>query len=98
MIHLDQELAKVKGTILFSTMDMANGFRTMKVDPADQYKAGFLLRQPSVYMEPLPIQIFKLTSRVQHLPPQSHVACGNLIYVDDILMRNRTFEEHLAEI
>lgn len=41
MIQLDQELAKVKDTRFFSTTDVANGFWTMKSDPADQYKLLF---------------------------------------------------------
>ncbi|KAJ8353474.1 hypothetical protein SKAU_G00210410 [Synaphobranchus kaupii] len=41
MIHLDQELAKVTNAKFFSTVDVANGFWTMKVDPVDQYKLAF---------------------------------------------------------
>lgn len=41
MIHLDQELAKVKGAHFFSTVGMANRFWTIRVDPADQYKLAF---------------------------------------------------------
>ncbi|KAJ8369526.1 hypothetical protein SKAU_G00095540 [Synaphobranchus kaupii] len=41
MIHLEQELAKVTNAKLFSTVDVANGFWTMKVDPVDQYKLAF---------------------------------------------------------
>ncbi|KAF0022466.1 hypothetical protein F2P81_025279 [Scophthalmus maximus] len=41
MIHLDQELAKVNGACFFSTVDVANGFWTMRVDPSDQYKLAF---------------------------------------------------------
>lgn len=41
MIHLDQELTKVTTAKYFSTVNVANGFWTMKVDPADQYKLAF---------------------------------------------------------
>ncbi|KAJ8333565.1 hypothetical protein SKAU_G00415730 [Synaphobranchus kaupii] len=36
-----QELAKVTNTQYFSTVNVSNGFWTMKVDPADQYKLAF---------------------------------------------------------
>eukprot|EP00064_Thunnus_orientalis_P019687 superscaffoldBa00005035_g19813 len=41
MIHLAQELDKVKGAHFFSTVNMANGFWTMKVNSADEYKLAF---------------------------------------------------------
>lgn len=41
MIHLDQELAKVKGACFFSTVDVASGFWTMRVGAANQYKLAF---------------------------------------------------------
>lgn len=41
IIHLDQELAKVKEACFFSFMDMSNGFWTIKVDLVDQYKLAF---------------------------------------------------------
>lgn len=41
MIYLDKELAKVKGAHFFSTVDIANGFWAMRVDPADKYKLAF---------------------------------------------------------
>ncbi len=101
MIHLDQELAKVKGACFFSTVDVANGFWTMKVDPADQYKLAFSFgsrqytwnRCPFGYSNsPAEFNIFL------HKAMSDAATRGNLIYVDDILMRSRTFEEHLVEI
>lgn len=44
MIHLDQELAKVKGAPFLLTVDIANGFWTMRVEPVDQYKLDFSFR------------------------------------------------------
>ncbi len=100
MIHLDQELAKVKGAHFFSAVDVANGFWTMK-DPASQYKLAFSFgnrqytwnRCPCGYTNsPAEFSIFL------HKAMSDSAAHGNLIYVDDILMRSHTFEEHLAEI
>ena len=41
MIHLDQELSKVRDAQFFSTADVCSGFWTLKVDPVDQYKLAF---------------------------------------------------------
>lgn len=101
MIHLDQELPKVKGARFFSTVDIANGFWTMRVDPADQYKLAFSFgnrqytwnRCPFGYSNsPAEFNIFL------HKAMSDAAARGNLIYVDDILMRSCTFEAHLEEI
>uniref|UniRef100_A0A1A8CCG2 Gypsy retrotransposon integrase-like protein 1 n=1 Tax=Nothobranchius kadleci TaxID=1051664 RepID=A0A1A8CCG2_NOTKA len=101
MIHLDQELARVRDARFFSTVDVANGFWTMKVEPADQYKLAFSFgnrqytwnRCPFGYSNsPAEFNIFL------HKAMSDAASRGNLIYVDDILMRSRTFEEHLAEL
>lgn len=101
MIYLDQELAKVTSAKYFSTVDVSNGFWTMKVDPADQYKVAFsfgnrqftLNRCPFCYSNsPAEFNIFL------HKAMSDAAACGNLIYVDDVLMRSQNLESHLAEI
>ncbi|KAK9523659.1 hypothetical protein VZT92_017572, partial [Zoarces viviparus] len=80
---------------------IANGFWTMRVDPVDQYKLAFSFgnrqytgnRCPFGYSNsPAEFNIFL------HKAMADASARGNLIYVDDILMRSRTFEEHLAKI
>ncbi|KAL2076478.1 hypothetical protein ACEWY4_027942 [Coilia grayii] len=101
MIHLDQELAKVRDAKFFSTADVASGFWTMKVDPTDQYKLAFSFanrqftwnRCPFGYSNsPAEFNIFL------HKAMSDAAARGNLIYVDDILIRSQTFEAHLIEI
>ncbi|KAJ8356308.1 hypothetical protein SKAU_G00191020 [Synaphobranchus kaupii] len=101
MIHLDQELAKVTNAQYFSTVDVSNGFWTMKVDPADQYKLAFSFgnlqftwnRCPFGYSNsPAEFNIFL------HKAMSDATMRGNLIYVDDILMRSQTWDAHLAEL
>ena len=101
MIHLDQELAKVTNAKYFFTVDVSNGFWTMKVDPVDKYKLAFLFgnrqftwnRCPFGYLNsPAEFNIFL------HKAMSDAAARGNLIYVDDILMHSQTWEAHLAEI
>ncbi|KAJ8375526.1 hypothetical protein SKAU_G00061060 [Synaphobranchus kaupii] len=101
MIHLDQELAKVTNAQYFSTVDVSNGFWTMKVDPADQYKLAFSFgnrqftwnRCPFGYSNsPAEFNIFL------HKAMSDAAMRGNLIYVDDILMRSQTWDAHLAEL
>lgn len=60
MFHLDQELAKVKGARFFCTVDVANGFWTMKVDPVHQYKLAFSLATANTHGT-VPIWVLKLT-------------------------------------
>ena len=50
IILLDQVLARVKGACFNSSVDVANRFWTMNVNPADQYKLS--------YLEPLPFKLF----------------------------------------
>lgn len=101
MIHLDQELAKVKNAKFFSTADVCSGFWTLKVSPEDQYKLAFSFgnrqftwnRCPFGYSNsPAEFNIFL------HKAMTDAASRGNLIYVDDILVRSQTFEAHLLEL
>lgn len=101
MIHLDQELAKVKDAKFFSTADVASGFWTMRVDPADQHKLAFSFGNRQMTFNRCPFGYSNSPAEFNiflHKAMSDAAARGNLIYVDDILIRSRTFEAHLEEI
>ncbi len=41
MTQLDQEIPKIKGLMILSTLDVASGFWTIPVHPDDQLKLAF---------------------------------------------------------
>ncbi len=101
MAQLDQEIPKIKGSTILSTLDVASGFWTILVHPDDQPKLAFTFgnrqytftRCPFGYANsPAEFNIFlnKACSDAR--------ARGNLVYVDDVLMKSSSVEDHLKEI
>lgn len=87
MFQLDQE----RGACFFSMMDVANGFWTMKVDPANQYKLAFSFGNRQYTWNRCPFGYSNSPSKFNiflHKAMSDAAARGNLIYVDDILMRS----------
>ncbi len=101
MIQLDQEIPKIKGSTILSTLDVASGFWTIPVHPDDQHKLAFTFgnRQytftqcPFGYANsPAEFNIF-----LNKACPDARVQ-GNLVYVDDVLMKSSSVDDNLKEI
>ncbi len=101
MSQLDQEIPKIKGSTILSTLDVASRFWTIPVHPDDQHKLAFTFgnrqytftRCPFGYANsPAEFNIF-----LNKACPDAR-ARGNLVYVDDVLMKSSSVEGHLKEI
>ncbi len=101
MTQLDQEIPKIKGSTILSTLDVASGFWTIPVHPDDQHKLAFTFgnrqytftRCPFGYANsPAEFNIF-----LNKACPDARVR-GNLVYVDDVLVKSSSVEDHLKEI
>lgn len=101
MTQLEQEIQRIRGATIFSTLDVASGFWTIPVHPDDQHKLAFTFcnrqytftRCPFGYANsPAEFNIF-----LNKACPDARVR-GNLIYVDDVLMKSMTVADHLKEI
>ncbi|KAL1270904.1 hypothetical protein QQF64_029920 [Cirrhinus molitorella] len=101
MTQLEQEIPRIRGATIFSTLDVALGFWTIPVHPDDQHKLAFTFgnrqytyrRCPFGYANaPAEFNIF-----LNKACPDARVR-GNLIFVDDFLLKHKTVAEHLKEI
>ncbi|KAL1258525.1 hypothetical protein QQF64_009102 [Cirrhinus molitorella] len=101
MTQLEQEIPRIRGATIFSTLDVASGFWTIPVHPEDQHKLAFTFgnrqytftRCPFGYANsPAEFNIF-----LNKACPDARMR-GNLIYVDDVLMKSATVDDHLEEI
>ncbi|KAL1246759.1 hypothetical protein QQF64_034307 [Cirrhinus molitorella] len=101
MTQLDQEIPKIKGSTILSTMDIASGFWTIPVHPDDQHKLAFTFgnrqftftRCPFGYANsPAEFNIF-----LNKACPDAR-ARGNIVYVDDLLLKSTNVADHLKEI
>ncbi|KAI2655879.1 Pro-Pol polyprotein [Labeo rohita] len=87
MTQLEQEIPRIRGATIFSTLDVASGFWTIPVHPDDQHKLAFrfdnrqytFTRCPFGYANsPAEFNIF-----LNKACPDARVR-GNLVFVDDI--------------
>ncbi len=101
MTQLDQKIPKIKGSTILSTLDVASGFWTIPVHPDDPHTLAFTFgnrqytftRCPFGYANsPAEFKIF-----LNKACPDARVR-GNLVYVDDVLMKSSSVEDHLKEI
>uniref|UniRef100_A0A8C6LKG8 Gypsy retrotransposon integrase-like protein 1 n=1 Tax=Nothobranchius furzeri TaxID=105023 RepID=A0A8C6LKG8_NOTFU len=101
MARLEQELPKVKDAKYFSTLDIASGFWTIPVHESDQHKLAFSFANRQYTFTRCP---FGYSNSPAEFNIFLNKACpdarerGTLIYVDDILIRRRTLDDHLAEL
>ncbi len=101
MTQLDQEIPKIKGSMILSTLDVASGFWTIPVHPYNQHKLAFTFGNqqytftwcPFVYANSLA----ELNIFLDKAFPDAR-AKGNLVNVDDFLMKSSSVEDHLKEI
>ncbi|XP_046878860.1 uncharacterized protein LOC124469544 [Hypomesus transpacificus] len=101
MIHLDQELAKISQAQYFSTVDVANGFWTMKVDPGDPHKLAFSFANRQFTFNKCPFGYSNSPAESNiflHKAMPDAATRGNLICVDDVLMRSQSWSDHLQKI
>uniref|UniRef100_A0A8C6M6L4 ribonuclease H n=1 Tax=Nothobranchius furzeri TaxID=105023 RepID=A0A8C6M6L4_NOTFU len=101
MACLEQELPRVKDAKYFSTLDIASGFWTIPVHESDQHKLAFSFANRQYTFTRCP---FGYSNSPAEFNIFLNKACpdarerGTLIYVDDILIRRRTLDDHLAEL
>uniref|UniRef100_A0A673XMB8 ribonuclease H n=1 Tax=Salmo trutta TaxID=8032 RepID=A0A673XMB8_SALTR len=101
MTQLDQELPKVANAKYFSTVDVANGFWTMTVDPRDQHKLAFSFSNKLFTFNRCPFGYANSPSEFNiflHKAMPDAASRGTIIYVDDVLMRSETWSHHLNEM
>lgn len=101
MAEIDHGLNQIKGAKVLTTMDLANGFWTMPVKETDQYKLAFTFdgiqytwnRCPFGYSNsPADFNIFL------HKAMGDAKERGTIVYVDDILVKDSSWEEHLESL
>ncbi len=97
MIQLEQEITKIKGPTILSTLNVTSGFWTIPVHSNDQHKLAFTFgnqqytftRCPFGYANsPAEFNIF-----LKKACPDARVR-GNLVYVDNVLMKSSSVEDH----
>ena len=99
--RIDELLDKFQGSKWFSSIDLKAGFWNIPIDEADREKTAFITSEGLYQFKVMPFGLCNAPSTFQRC---MHKALGNLIYtiapvyLDDINVHSKSFEEHLKDL
>jgi hypothetical protein len=99
--RIDEALDAMHGATFFSTLDLASGYWQVEMDPRDREKTAFISDQGLFEFNVMPFGLCNAPATFQRL--MDAVLAGLkwttcLVYLDDIIIFSRTFEEHLDRL
>jgi len=99
--QIDTCLDALGGSMYFSTMDLRSGFWQVTIDTRDADKTAFVTRKGQFRFKVLSFGLANSPSIFQRL--MTMVLAGLhwdicLVYIDDIIVVGKTFEEHLRNV
>lgn len=99
--RIDDTLDALHGAQIFSTLDLRSGYWQIELHASAREKTAFITHKGLYEFTVLPFGLCNSPSTFQRL--MEHVLRGLnwktcLIYIDDIIIYSRTFEEHLTHL
>ena len=99
--RVDDTLTTLDGTKWFSTLDMISGYWQVEVAPEDREKTAFCTHEGLYEFKVMPFGLTNAPATFQRL--MDSVLAGLqwkscLVYLDDIIICGKTFEEHLFNL
>ena len=99
--RIDDSLSKLGGSSWFSTMDLASGYWQVAMDPEDAEKTAFITENGLYEFNVLPFGLCNAGATFQRL---MQLALSGLtweqvlVYIDDLIVHSKSFEEHLSHL
>ena len=98
---IDETLDALSGASWFSTLDLKSGYWQVGLDPDDKPKSAFITRKGLFQFRVLPFRLCNAPATFERL--METVLAGLqwdicLIYIDDVIVYGRTFEEALKNL
>lgn len=99
--RVDDTLATLAGSKWFTTLDLLSGYWQVELDEADREKTAFATREGLFEFKVMPFGLTNAPATFQRL--MDMVLAGLqwshcLVYLDDIVILGRDFQEHLSNI
>jgi len=99
--RIDDTLDALSGNKWFTTLDLKSGYWQVEISPQDREKTAFTAGQGLWQFKVMPFGLCNAPATFERLMETvlrglSYEAC--LVYLDDIIIIGRTFEEHLKSI
>ena len=101
LLRVNDTLTTLAGAKWFSTLDMISGYWQVEVSPEDREKTAFCTHEGLYEFEVMSFGLTSAPATFQRL--MDSVLAGLqwkscLVYLDDIIMCGRTFEEHSSNL
>ena len=99
--RIDDTLDTLAGSVCFSTLDLKSGYWQVEVDPQHREKTAFCTHEGLFQFNVMPFGLCNAPATFQRL--MDMVLSGLqwsscIVYIDDIIVVGRTFDEHLFNL
>ena len=99
--RIDESLDALQGSIWFSTLDLSSGYWQVPIHPEDKEKTAFSTPYGLFHFNVMPFGLANAPATFERL--MEKVLAGLhweicLIYIDDIIIFSRTFDEHVDRL
>ena len=99
--RIEESFDALTGSQYFSTLDLASGYHQIAMDPKDQYKTAFITPMGLYEYTRMPMGLISAPATFQRLMQTTmsdFIFSFLLVYLDDLLVYSKTFEEHLQHL
>ena len=99
--RIDEILDSLEGSKWFTSLDLASGYWQVEMDPKDKEKTAFITTQGLFEFNVMPFGLMNAPGTFQRLMDrvlQEVKGKFVLVYLDDINIYSKTFEEHLEHL
>jgi hypothetical protein len=99
--RIEDMLDALRDAKWFTTLDLASGYWQVEMDPKDQDKTAFITKQGTYEFTVMPFGLTNAPATFQRLMDQvlnDMLYQGVIVYLDDINIYAKTFDEHLEKL
>jgi hypothetical protein len=99
--QIDDMLGTLGEAQWFTTLDLASGYWQVEMEPKDQQKIAFVSKQGIYEFTIMPFGLTNAPATFQRLMNtvlNGMINNGVMVYLDDIIIYSKTFEEHLEKL
>ena len=99
MPRVDEIFDEIKGSTVFTTIDLFQGYWQIKMDESCKEKTTFVCRYGTYQFEVMPFGLMNAGATFQRMMDQMLVNVSNVkCYIDDVVIHSATKEEHVGHL
>ena len=99
MPRVDEIFDEIKGSSVFTTIDLFQGYWQIKMDESCKEKTTFVCRYGTYQFEVMPFGLMNAGATFQRMMDQMLVNVSNVkCYIDDVVIHSPTKEDHIGHL